>query len=140
MNGPGIVILIVRSVRARRKADVVDLDRPDAPEWPDDARGRIEQAAPLDERAGVFEIDALEGVREAARVALAAHLAVRDDVDAGPLHVTNRQHGRVVLRLLRGTPPAPSTARARARAEAGVPQAARGRSASLAADSCRRRW
>ena len=50
--------------------------------------------------AGVGRVDALERGGEAVGVALAPHLAVGDDVDAGPLHVADGEQGGVVLRLL----------------------------------------
>ena len=48
---------------------------------------------------GLADVDALERGGEAVGVAFAADLAVGDDVDAGALHVADRQDGGVVLRL-----------------------------------------
>ena len=45
-----------------------------------------------------FRIDALQREGEAVGIAFAAHFAVGDDVDAGALHVADRQDGAVVLR------------------------------------------
>src|SRR5215211_9319567 len=56
--------------------------------------------AAIQRRAGVLDVDALERGREAVRVALAAHLAVGDDVQPGALLVGDRQPRRVVLGLL----------------------------------------
>ena len=50
--------------------------------------------------AGMLGVDAFQREGEAVGVALAADLAVGDDVDAGALHVADRQDGAVVLRLL----------------------------------------
>ena len=64
-------------------------------------RGTSDRAArPVGDGGGVVVVDALERGGEAVGVALAAHLAVGDDVDAGALHVADRQQRRVVLRLL----------------------------------------
>ena len=49
--------------------------------------------------AGVVVVDAVERGGEAVGVAFPAHLAVGDDVDAGALHVADRQQRGVVLRL-----------------------------------------
>src|SRR5919109_1510345 len=66
----------------------------------DDARYYGARAGAVDGRAGVLDVDAGERGGEAVRVAFAPHLAVGDDVDAGRLHVANREQRRVVLRLL----------------------------------------
>ena len=95
-------------------------------------------AAPGDRRR-VVDVDAVERGGEAVRVALAAHLAVGDDVDAGALHVADREQRRVVLRLLEPGFAARARSPARARA-APWSSASRDRSASRAADSCRRPW
>ena len=47
---------------------------------------------------GVVQVQAIERCREAVRIALAAYLAIGDDVDAGQFHAANRQQGCVVLR------------------------------------------
>ncbi len=60
--------------------------------------------------AGILVVDPFERRREAVGVALAPHLAVGDDVDAGPFHVADGQQGGIVLRLLAGTGPARATA------------------------------
>ena len=100
---------------------VADLDRPRAPDRPDDARHRVLVAGPIEGDAGLVEVDALERGREAVRVALAAHLAVGDDVDTGSLHVLHRQPRRVVLRLLEVLlGHAPELARAHARRQPGA--------------------
>ena len=63
------------------------------------AAPRIAPPARLIVTAGVVDVDAFERGREAVGIALAPHLAVGDDVDAGALHVADRDQGRVVLRL-----------------------------------------
>ena len=50
--------------------------------------------------AGMLVVDALQRRGEMVGVALAPHLAVGDDVDAGALHVADGEQGGVVLRLL----------------------------------------
>ena len=88
----------------------------------------------------VVEVEPLERVGEAVRVALAPDLAVGDDVDAGVLHVADREQRRVVLRLLEPARVDAPELDGRRRAAAAVPRASHDRSASRAADSCRRRW
>ena len=56
-------------------------------------------AAAAEHRAGVLEIDALQRGGEAVRVALAANLAVGDDVQAGAFLIANGEQGGVVLSL-----------------------------------------
>src|SRR4029453_10352998 len=77
------------------KLDVPDLDRPPAADRPDDSRDGILVTRAIERDAGMLEIEAVERGREAGRVALPA----RYDVPAGPLHVLNREPGRVVLGL-----------------------------------------
>ena len=85
----------------------------------DDARHRVGVAAAVQRRARVVDVDALERGGEAVRVALAAHLAVGDDVEPGALLVGDRQPRRVVLGLLQvRRVDAPQLARAHARREA----------------------
>ena len=99
VNGPGSVILIVRSVCARRNAQVVDLDRAGAPDRSDDARHRVRAAGAAGDHRRVVDVEPLERGREAVGVALAADLAVGDDVDAGALEVADGERGGVVLGL-----------------------------------------
>ena len=62
----------------------------------------------VERHTGSVQIHSLERRREPIGVALPPHLAVRDHVDAGALHVLHCQPRRVVLRLfeerLRHTP------------------------------------
>ncbi len=65
-------------------------------------------AAVVHDRRRVVEVDPRERRDEVVRVALAADLAIRDDVDPGPLHVGDGRQGRRVLgvgQLLRGDAP-----------------------------------
>ena len=57
-------------------------------------------AGAVERDARVVEVDAVECSREAVRVALPAHLAVRDDVHSRELHVPDRDTRRVVLGFL----------------------------------------
>src|ERR1700682_722704 len=66
----------------------------------DDPRHRVGMSGAVQRHAGVVEVHALECGGETVRVALAPHLTVGDDVDARALHVPDRHHRRVVLRLL----------------------------------------
>ena len=83
-----------------KKLDVAHLDRPRAADRADHSRHRVRMAGAVERRAGVVEVHPLERCREAVGVALAPDLAVRDDVDPRSLHVADRDHRRVVLRLL----------------------------------------
>ena len=57
-------------------------------------------AGAVERDARVVEVDAVEGGREAVRVALPPHLPVGDDVDARELHVLHGEPRRVVLGFL----------------------------------------
>ena len=83
-----------------QELDVADLDRARAADRAYDLRDRVLVPRAIEGDARVVEVDAVERGREAVGVALAPHLAVGDHVDAGPLHVGDREPGRVVLRLL----------------------------------------
>ena len=84
-------------------------------------------------------VDAVERGGEAVGVALAAHLAVGDDVDAGLLHVADGEDRGVVLRLLQiRLLHAPELVQAHAR-HAGF-RAVRDPPASPVVGSCPRRW
>src|SRR5690606_15481693 len=50
------------------------------------------------DRPGALDVDAVEGGREAVRIAFATDLAIGDHVDARALHVADREQRRVVLR------------------------------------------
>ena len=76
------------------------LDGSRPPDRADHPRDGVLVTGPVERDPRCVEIDAVERRREVVRVALAAHLAVRDDVDSGLLHVTDGETGRVVLRLL----------------------------------------
>ncbi len=56
-------------------------------------------AGAVERRAGIVDVDAFERGGEAVGVALAPHLAVGDDVEAGALLVVDGEQGCVVLRL-----------------------------------------
>ena len=100
VNGPGRVILAARSVFLRRNS----MSR--------SSTGRVRLIVPTTRGTGVLlplratmmrgivGVDAFERGGEAVGIALAADFAVGDDVDAGALHVADRDDGRVVLRLL----------------------------------------
>ncbi len=90
-----------RPARVRaQELDVADLDRMLARDRADHPRHRVRVPAAVQRGARVVDVDALERGGEAVRVALAAHLAVGDDVQPGALLVGDRQPRRVVLRLL----------------------------------------
>ena len=100
MKGPGTVILIDAVGVGAQEFDVLDFDRMLAPDLADDARHRIGMAGAVERGAGIVDIDAFERGGEAVGVALAPHLAVGDDVEAGALLVADGEHGGVVLRLV----------------------------------------
>src|SRR6266571_3215891 len=78
---------------------VAHRDRTRAVDRARDSRHLLRLAATVDRGARPGEIDALERRRELVEVALAALLAVGDDVDAGGLHVAHRETHGVVLRF-----------------------------------------
>jgi hypothetical protein len=73
---------------------VLSLDRPDH------ARHRVGMAAAVERRSRVVDVDTGQRGREPVRVALAALLAVGDDVEPGPLLVSDRDQRGVILGLL----------------------------------------
>jgi hypothetical protein len=79
---------------------VLDLDGTRAMDLADDAGDGIRVAGAVERGAGIVEVDAREGRREAIRVALAPDLAVRHDVEAGRLLGADREQGRVLLGFL----------------------------------------
>ena len=82
-----------------QKLQVVDLDGMLAPDLADDARDRIGVPGAVERDAGIVDVDPFERGGEAVRIALAADLAVGDDVEPRLLLRLDREHGRVVLRL-----------------------------------------
>src|SRR5690606_5971862 len=82
------------------EAHVAHLDRLAPADRSGDERHRNLRAGPADDLAVTLAVNPVERVREAVRVALAADLAVGDDVDSGALLVADRDDRRVVLRLL----------------------------------------
>ena len=86
------------------------------PDLASDARHGIGLAAAVERGAGIVDVDAFERGGEAVRVALAAHLAVGDYVEASALLVADGEEGGVVLGLLepfRRDPPELGRAHAR---------------------------
>jgi hypothetical protein len=81
VNGPGTVTLILRSVLVRA----------------DDTRHRNGPAIPVDHRARLFDVDAVERGGETIGIAFAPLLAVGDDVEAGALLVAYCKDRGVVL-------------------------------------------
>ena len=138
VKGPGSVILAVRSVLARRNCMSRTSTGARALDLGDHARHRRLVARARLDVAGLVDVDALERGGEAVGVALAADLAVGDDVDAGPLHVADGDDGGIVLRLLE--PRLGHAPDVHAHARHASSTASRGPPASRAADSCRRRW
>jgi hypothetical protein len=83
-----------------QELDVADLDRPRTADRADDPRNGVLVTRAIERDTGIVEVDAVEGGCEAIGIALPPHLAVGDDVDAGPLHVLDGEAGGVVLGLL----------------------------------------
>src|SRR5690606_19792221 len=81
-----------------QELDVADRHGPRAAHRADDSRHGGAFADPIDDRAGPLDVDPFERGRETVRVALAAHLAVGDHVEAGALHVADREQRGFVLR------------------------------------------
>ena len=106
------------------------LDGPGAPDRADDTRDGILVTGPIERDAGRAEIDAVERSREVVRVALAAHLPVRDHVDTRKLHVTDGDPGGIVLRLLEEGSGTRQSSRARTRGGSRSPSRSRSMSHS----------
>ena len=91
-----------------QKFHVAHLDRVAAADRADNARHWCGFSGPAHDDGGVVHIDAIQGQGEAVGIALSPHFAIGDDVDAGPLHVADRDQGGVILRLFQrifGHPP-----------------------------------
>ena len=80
--------------------DVAGLDRVPPHDRADHPRHRIGLAAAVERHAGIVEVDAVQRGGEAVGIAFAAHLAVGDDVEPGPLLVADGDQGGVVHRLV----------------------------------------
>ena len=132
MNGPRHGDLDPAVGERAQELDVAYLDRPRAADRADDARDRVLVARAVERDAGLVEVDAVERGREAVRVALPAHLAVGDHVDAGALHVLHGEPGRVVLGLLEVRLGHPPELRARTRGGSRSPS----RSRSISQSGC----
>ena len=85
----------------QQEGKIPQLHRVLAPDLSHDAGHRVRMATAVERGARVLDVDALERGREAVGVALAAGLAIRDDVEPGPLLVTDGQDGGIVLGLLK---------------------------------------
>ncbi len=110
------VVVVLRLLRHRERSGHGHLDRvvgvrlqelhvayadgPRPHDRPGDPRHRVGMPAAVQSRAGVVDVDALEGGGEVVAVRLAPHLAVGDDVESRLLLGADGQHGGVVLRLL----------------------------------------
>ncbi len=102
-----------------QKQKILDLDRMPAADFPRDARQEDRMPGAVQALARLVDVDALERGGEAIGVALAADLAVGDDVQARFFLRANRQDGRVILRLReQGLGHAPELLRAQARRKA----------------------
>ena len=99
VNGPGSVILASLPVLRRRNCMSRTSTGVAAAHLADRARHHGVAAGAVPHHRRRVDVDAVERGREAVGIALAPHLAVGDDVDAGALHVADRDQGRVVLRL-----------------------------------------
>jgi hypothetical protein len=99
VNGPGTVILIVRFVFARRNFNVLDFHGTHAPDGSDDPRHGRRPARSPESHAVILDVHALERGREAVGIALAANLAVGDDVEPRLFLRANRHQRRIALRL-----------------------------------------
>ena len=91
VNGPGHRHLDRAVGVGAQKFDVAHFDRMPAPDPADDARHWIGMAGAIERRAGIIDVDAFERGREAVGIALATHLAVGDDIEAGALLIADRQ-------------------------------------------------
>ena len=91
MNGPGTVIFTGRSVWAAQELQVADLDRVRPVDRADDARHRVGVPGAVERGARVVDVDAVERGGEVVGVALAADLAVGEQVEPGALLGADRE-------------------------------------------------
>jgi len=78
--------------------EIAQFHRLPAPDRADDARHRNGPSIAIDHRAGIIDIDAVERGGEAIGIALAALLAVGDDVEPGALLIADGENRGVILR------------------------------------------
>jgi hypothetical protein len=97
VNGPGTVNLMARVGIGPQELHVVDADRVTAADPAGDPRHEHRLAAAIERLSRIVEVDAVQGGGEVVGVALAADLAVRDDVEPGALLVLNGDPRGVVL-------------------------------------------
>ena len=100
VNGPGSVILAWCDVLARRKRMSRTSTGPRRLIGPVMRGTTTVPPERFGTSAGLSASIAVQREGETVGVALAADLAVGDDVDPGPFHVADGDDGRVVLRLL----------------------------------------
>jgi hypothetical protein len=100
VNGPGTVIFTRPVGVGAQEAQVLDLHGLAAADRRDHARDGRRVALAVQGAARVVDVDALERGGEAVGVALAAHLAVGEDVQPRALLVADGDEHGVVLRLL----------------------------------------
>ena len=112
---------------------------PLAADFPDHARHRRRMARTRGDDRGIVAVDPFQRGRKTVGVAFPPDLAVGHDIDAGALHVADRDNGRIVLRLLEMMPPEFATSASCGCGEP-ISTAFRGPPANPAADSFRRRW
>ena len=80
--------------------NVTDLHGMAPPDLANDTRHYGRRAAAADRFAGIVEIEAVESVGEAVRIADAPDLAVGDDIQPGVFLVADGEQGGVILSLL----------------------------------------
>ena len=121
-----------------QKLQIAHFHRTATPDRTDHAGHDRATPGGAEEVGGVLRIQPIQRGGEPIGVALAAHLAVGDDVDASALQVADREQRGVVLRLAPDRVRLPATAPPRARAARRARPSLPDRSASQAAGSCRR--
>ena len=100
MNAPGTVILILWVGVGAQELDVARFYRAPSSDLTDDAWNGAGLSRAVKACAWIFNVDAFERRRKTVGIALPAHFAVGQDIDARNFLVSDSEERRVVLRLL----------------------------------------
>src|SRR5262249_48315144 len=82
------------------ETQIRDAHRLAPPARTDHARNWVSVAAAIEGRAGIVQIDSIEGRRKAVRIALTTDLAIGDNVEPGVLLSLDGNDGCIILGLL----------------------------------------
>ena len=82
-----------------QEREISDLYRISSANLAHHPRNRIGMSAAVQRRSRIVDVDAFKSSREAVRVALSAHLAVGNEIEARALLISDRKYRGVILRF-----------------------------------------